>query len=135
MKAFLFWLLSLTWGCIMTFIGLIIALILILTGHKPKRFHYLIHFEVGESWGGVNFGPVFITDNTPTLHTKQHESGHGLQNIMLGVFMPFVVAIPSAIRYWVREIKIRKGQGVFLKPYDSIWFEYQASYLGGKFFK
>ena len=46
--------------------------------------------------------------------------------------MPFVICIPSAIRYWYRELKYyRKG----LYPetdYDSIWFEGQATKWGNK---
>ena len=45
----IYWLLSLTWGIIMTAIGAMIALIMILTGHKPKRLGpnvYLIGEEL-----------------------------------------------------------------------------------------
>lgn len=135
MKCFLFWLASYTWGIIMTLIGTVIAIPLLITGHKPHRFHWFVWFELGHGWGGFNCGCFFFTSENPTLHTKQHESGHGLQNIMLGVFMPFVVAIPSAIRYWYRRIKTRKGQGKELKPYDSVWFEGTATKLGEKYFK
>ena len=43
---------------------------------------------------------------------------------MFGPLMPFIVAIPSCIRYWFRR---------FTKPttmYDGIWFERQATNLG-----
>ena len=97
-KTIIFWFLSLTWGLPMTLMGAIVAFVLLITGHKPKRFHHSIYFEVGENWGGFEAGGFFFTDKTPSLHTKQHESGHGLQNIVLGPLMPFVVSIPSAIR-------------------------------------
>jgi hypothetical protein len=55
-----------------------------------------------------------------------------LQNLIWGPLFPFVIAIPSAIRYWYRELKYyRKG----LYPdtdYDSIWFEGQATKWGNK---
>lgn len=118
----------------MTLIGAVVALGLLVTGHKPKRFHYFIHFEVGKYWGGLNAGAFIFTDTSPTRRIKSHECGHGLQNIMLGVFMPFVVGLPSAVRYWYREYKINKGQGAQLPSYDSIWFEGWATRLGEKYF-
>ena len=45
--------------------------------------------------------------------------------------MPFIVCIPSAIRYWYRNIKVSFGKD--LQPYDSIWFEGQATTLGLKY--
>lgn len=81
-------------------------------------------------------GPFFVTDSTPTLHTKQHESGHGIQNIMFGPLMPFIVSIPSCIRYWYREYLVRSGKKKYyeLPEYDSIWFEGMATRLGEKYF-
>ena len=134
-KTIIFWFLSLTWGLPMTLMGAIVAFALLITGHKPKCFHHSIYFEVGENWGGFEAGGFFFTDKTPSLHTKQHESGHGLQNIVLGPLMPFVVSIPSAIRYWYRRIKQKRNPNVVLPPYDSIWFEGQATRLGEKYFK
>ena len=125
-----YWFVSCTWGIIMTLIGALCALALIITGHKPKRFHYNVYFEVGNDWGGFNAGPFFFVNKNSSIHLKQHESGHGLQNIMLGIFMPFVIGIPSCIRYWYREYKIKKGFGNKLPPYDSIWFEGWATRLG-----
>lgn len=119
---------------VMTLCGGVVALALLVTGHKPKRFHYLIYFEVGSGWGGFELGAFFVVNKNPSLHILQHESGHGLQNIMLGVFMPFIVSIPSCIRYWWREYKMRKGLGNTLPPYDRIWFEGWATRLGEKHF-
>lgn len=135
-KQVLFWVLSCTWGIVMTLIGSIVALVLIAMGYKPQRFHSLIYFEVGSGWGGVNFGAFFITSKGASLHTRQHESGHGLQNIMLGVFMPFVIAIPSLVRHWYREWLVRSGKKLYseLPAYDSIWFEGWATKLGEKYF-
>lgn len=59
-----------------------------------------------------------------------HEAGHGLQNIVWGFLFPFVVCIPSAIRYWYRELKYHRKH---IKPkteYDDIWFEGQATRWG-----
>ena len=98
LKAVGFWVASCTWGLLITAAGALVALALLVTGHKPHRFHYLVYFEVGSGWGGFNLGGFFVVGRDTSLSTKRHESGHGLQNIMLGVFMPFLVSIPSAIR-------------------------------------
>ena len=100
-QTIIFYILSFTWGIIMSSIGAIISVILLICGQKPKLFHGRIYFAIGKNWGGVNFGPFFFVDSTPTLHTKQHECGHGIQNIILGPLMPFIVCIPSAMRYWL----------------------------------
>lgn len=133
-KGVLFWLVSLTWGGVMTLAGAFVALALLVTGHKPRRFHCFVYFEVGYGWGGFELGAFFVVNKGAGLSIKQHESGHGLQNIMLGVFMPFVISIPSAIRYWWRRGKERKGYAHTLPPYNSIWFEGWASALGEKYF-
>ncbi len=135
LKTILFYIISFTWGGIMSMIGLIVILGLMILGHKPKRFHNRIYIEVGERWGGLELGCFFITSKNPSLHTKQHESGHTIQNAILGIFFPVLIGIPSAVRYWYREIKYyRKGKYPETE-YDSIWFEGWASRLGEKYFK
>lgn len=103
LKTVLYWLWSCTWGCIMTVIGAVVALGLLITGHKPKVFHYNVYFAFGRGWGGVNFGAFFFLSAWSPDSTKQHEAGHGLQNLIYGPLMPFVVAIPSAFRCLLRD--------------------------------
>ena len=62
-----------------------------------------------------------------------HEYGHSIQMMWWGPLWLFVVAIPSGIRFWYREWywkyrypKTHKP----LKPYDSAWYEGQATRLG-----
>lgn len=127
----LFYALSFTWGIIMTFVGIVAELFLVVTGHKPKKHGLCYHFEVGNGWGGVNLGIVFITAANPSEHTKNHEHGHALQNCIWGPLMPFVIALPSAVRYHIRNFQQKRGKK--LKSYDSAWFEGQASIWGDKF--
>ena len=134
MKKFFYWLLSLTWGLPMTFIGLLAALALLITGHKPHRFGYTFYFKVGKRWGGLSLGAMFITDSAPSDHTLCHEHGHGLQNLIFGPF-EIVIGIASAARYWYREIKRKREPACYLPPYDTIWFEGQATRLGLKFYR
>ena len=125
----LLYILSFTWGLPMTVIGLIVGAILYLKGIKPKKHGICWHFEVGERWGGLNLGLVFLTEVNPSGYTENHELGHAIQNCYLGFLMPFVVCIPSAIRYWYREYRSRIGKPC-TTPYYSIWFERYASLLG-----
>lgn len=131
-----FWVLSLTWGLVMTFFGAVAAVALLVTGHKPKRFRYLVYFEVGYNWGGFTMGGFCVVDKYASLSLQRHEAGHSLQNILLGPLMPFLVAIPSAVRYWYREylVKTKKKLRGELPPYESIWFESWATRLGKKYF-
>lgn len=109
----LFHLLSCTWGVLMTAIGGIVAFALLITGHKPKKYGYCIHFEVGKNWGGLELGMFFLTDKTSSASTKNHEHGHGFQNAIIGPLFPFLIAIPSAVRYWLREQSTRKSKIAF----------------------
>lgn len=109
----LYYILNCTWGCIMTFIGAIIALALLCVGKKPQKHAGSIYFNVGKSWGGVELGCFFLTDSNNSTHTKNHEFGHSLQNCLWGPLFPFVVCIPSAIRYWLREFKTQTGKYIY----------------------
>ena len=130
---FLFYFLSFVWGLPMTLIGCVIAAVLLITGHKPKKWGYCYYFEIGESWGGVNFGPIFLIDKYSSNYTKNHEHGHAFHNCWFGPLMPFIVSIPSAIRYWYRELFYYKRHKTPNNSYDSIWFEGTASTLGKEF--
>lgn len=109
----LFYILSVTWGCILTTIGALVSLILLILGYKPKKWNYCYYFEVGENWGGIELGMFFVTDKSSGIRIKNHEHGHGIQNCYLGVFMPFIVCIPSAIRYWLRKLNTQKKKILF----------------------
>ena len=128
MKKLLFYALSFTWGIIMTIIGFVVAFVLVITGHKPKKYGLCYHFEMGKGRGGLSLGMVMLTNVGASTHIRNHEHGHALQNCIWGPLMPFVIMIPSAARYWLRELW--SHQGKHLDPYDSVWFEGQASKWG-----
>lgn len=131
-----FYFLSWTWGFIMSFIGLWPILVLACTG-RVHVFHGRLYGVIGKDWGGVNFGCFFLVceDCINDDHVRAHESGHGLQNIIFGPFMVFVVAIPSAIRYWYRMSVWRRSPEEYAKlpEYDAIWFEGGATRWGKKY--
>lgn len=125
----LFYILSWSWGAIMSVIGGIVVLALWATGHKCSIFCGRIYAEVGEHWGGLELGCFFICMKDAPLYIKKHECGHTLQNAIFGPFMPFLVTIPSAIRYWYRYNKENKTE------YDDIWFEGQATKWGEELYE
>jgi len=114
----IFWLLSLTWGLPMTLVGAAAALILALKSYVPTRWGPCWVFVVGEGWGGINLGPVIIISKTSKIRTIYHEIGHALQNCLWGPLFPFVIAIPSAIRYQLREREELKNKVKFSSIFD-----------------
>lgn len=127
----LFWLSSLTWGIIMTSIGLLITGILNLVKFAGKVAGYNLKIkthvngcslitEVGGNWGGVSLGAVALCGNYSKTsenwfeHTRRHEFGHSIQHLYLGPLFIFAVAIPSATRYWLLEFKNRKNKNIFV---------------------
>ena len=135
LNTLVFYLLSFTWGFIMSFIGLITILTLWAMGNKPKIFHRRIYVEYGHNWGGVDLGCFFVVSKGSNHRLLAHEAGHGIQNAIFGPLFPFVVAIPSAIRYWYREFKYNRQGKKAPTAYDAIWFEGWATDLGLKYFK
>ena len=108
-----YWLVSLTWGGVMTLLGAVIALGMLLSGHAPKKLGPNVYFEAGIGWGGMEYGAFFFVSKDASGRTRLHEAGHGIQNLVLGPLMPFLVCIPSALRYWMRNCKTLAGKRVF----------------------
>ena len=127
-----FYALSLTWGCITTLGGALVALALLITGHRPKKWGYAWCFEAGRGWGGFSMGPFLVTCRDGGQRLRDHEFGHSIQNCRFGPLMPFLVSIPSSLRYHAHRIRRRRGRP--LPPYDAVWFEGQATRLGRMYF-
>jgi hypothetical protein len=128
----IFYLLSFTWGIIMTLVGCLVTLVLLIAGYKPKKWGHCWYFEIGEYWGGLELGPCFLTNKNPSKHTRNHEHGHGFQNCKYGPFM-VIISLMSAGRYWYRELKYNRKGVVPPTKYDDIWFEGEATKLGTAF--
>lgn len=124
----LYWLLNFTWGILTTLCGLLLSLTMLCIGKKPKRWHSVWYFQIFDNWGGMEMGTMFLRDNSNYISTNNHEYGHTFQNAILGPFFIFIVAIPSAIRYWYQEIRRRQHKPN--KEYDLIWFEGSATDIG-----
>lgn len=145
----MFWVVSLTWGIIMTSIGLIatgsLNLVKLIAKLFKKDLKIKTHIngcslitEVGGNWGGVELGAVALCGNYSKSskywfeHTRRHEFGHAVQHLIFGPLFIFVVAIPSASRYWYQRIMQGKGKHFASDWYDSIWFEGGATRWGTK---
>jgi hypothetical protein len=128
----LFYELAFTWGIIMTLIGCIVAGALIIAGYKPKKWGRCWYFEIGSGWGGVELGIFFITNKNPSVHTRNHELGHGFQNCKYGPFM-IIISLMSMCRYWYRELRYHRRGLTPPTAYDDIWFEGEATKIGTEF--
>lgn len=130
----LFYILSFVWAFPSTLVGFVVALFVWLNGYIPKKYGRVLCFEIPEIDFGVEFGLFIIVPTKTREETKQHEHGHAIQNIYLGVFALPVVSIPSAIRYWYRKVREKHGKPC-QTDYDAIWFEKSATESGKCFFK
>lgn len=128
MRKSTFAILSLTWGLPLTLCGAATALALRLMGHRPRRYGPCLHFALGRTrWGGLNLGPVLLTERDPAPSLLRHELGHAIQNCRLGPWM-LLFWLASVGRYHLRRCRQRLGHP--LPPYDAWWFEHQATRLG-----
>lgn len=125
----LFYILNFTWGIIMNIIGAITALIVRCGfGIAPTKHAGNLVYRIGHNWGGVSLGIFTFVCEEAREHTLNHEFGHSIQNALFGPLFPFIVAIPSATRYWIFVSNESKGK---TNPeYDSIWFEGSATRWG-----
>lgn len=127
----LYCLLQFTWGLPMNVAGALVALVLVCFRKKAYRYGWNYCFELPVNFG-LELGIFFIAPINGSKHTKDHEHGHAIQNIYFGPFCVGMVSIPSATRFWIREIqyKIKKPPKT---KYDDAWFEGQASKSGEHF--
>jgi len=129
LNRFLYLFLNLTWGLLTTLVGYLVLIVLLPFGkvRKHNGILYLAFKHKSRSYYGWGFsiGMVFFTYTAePDRKLMDHEYGHTVQNAIFGPLMPFIVLIPSGIRFWYRRIfKIKT-------PYDSIWFEETATSIG-----
>ena len=129
-QRWLYYLLHFTWGIIMTTIagltaGVLYVVNLFTKNMQFKKYHGVLEIRLGQNWGGCDLSLVYLRDTTSDISVSNHELGHSFQ-VWLGIFFPFVVAIPSAIRWWIRWLQPNKQH----KPYDGAWFEDAASQCG-----
>lgn len=128
----LYYLLSLTWGVLLTIVGVFVTLALAIAkifNHNIKfsKYDWVYSISVGSCWGGFETGLMFVRDSTSYTSLDAHEFGHTFQNTLFGPLQIFL-SLSSAIRYWYQTI--REWKGKTNKPYDSYWLEDVASQCG-----
>lgn len=126
-----YWLMSCTWGLLYTLVGALTVLVALCLGGKPERNGTSTIIRIGKGWGGVSLGAFALCSEDSGEYIKNHEFGHSMQNCIMGPLCPFIVGIPSAIRYWIYERNRRLGKENF--DYYSVWFEATASDWGTRF--
>lgn len=131
-KTFMFYFLQFTWGIVMNIAGFFTLLTAWIIGEKIGYCDKHIYIYSRYCHNAAFSLGIFIIMGEDCESCAPHEAGHGLQNIMFGPLMPFIVSIPSVIRFWYREYAARNGK--VLLPYDSIWFEGMATNLGKKYY-
>ena len=127
----LYRIIQLTWGLPLNIIGAIAYFVLVnLFGFKIYKYRNMICAVVPWNFGGLNLG-MFAIIGENCLNLLPHEYGHSIQNLFWGWLTPLVITLPSAVRYWYREIQIMRKIPLKTK-YDDTWFEGQATALGTK---
>jgi hypothetical protein len=109
-------------------IGNVVYLILSVLGYKQQMFYDICpYFEIGTGLGGLSLGWFFICCKDSSENLKGHEVGHLIQNANISGWKMLALSLGSVARYWYREIF---GATT---PYDSWWFEGQATEIGTKY--
>ena len=109
----LYWILSWTWGILLTLPGAIATLIFLIAKKKPQKFGWEVYTTIGKNWGGLEAGPFFFVCSGSTNYVKCHEHGHGFQNVIFGPLALFVSFIPSASRYWLRKTNTQQKKYLY----------------------
>lgn len=132
--AVLYWILSLTWGGLMTWVGLLVTGVIIIFFHGKvysNGFSYIVEVQQSKSGWGLELGAPALASKGSVEGVRKHEFGHSIQNIIWGPLYLFVIGLPSLIRYWYRRY-LHKHHKPITTDYDAIWFEGQATRWGTK---
>ena len=122
----LYYWIQFTWGLPLNLVGMLVYFVLVrCLKCKTYKHRKMICIVIPISFGGLNLG-MFAIHGEGDEEVVTHEYGHSIQNLLWGWLMPFVITIPSAIRYWNRTLsKTTPKTG-----YYDIWFEKQATDFG-----
>lgn len=125
----LYYILTFIWGQPIAIIGEITGLVMRMAGNVPHKYGFERCYVIKDISWGINLGRIIIVPENCREVIKMHEHGHGIQNAYLGIFTPMVVALPSMIRFWYREIREIIGKPCKTGYFD-IWFEKSATASG-----
>ena len=113
MKKFMYYLIQWTWGLPLNLIGAIVCLVCLCCKCQINKYRNGVEIIVPQNFGGVEFGMFFVRGKD-CAGVAPHEYGHGIQNLWWGPLFPFVITIPSATRYWIRQFKTPKARRTFV---------------------
>lgn len=124
----MFYVIQWTWGLFENLIGLVAFVVFVDKPHykNGKSVATILPYHLGNFSLGMF---VFVEENS-SAYIMKHELGHCYQNCIFGILKPFLVSIPSVIRYWLFG-----GKDMTKEQYEKAWFERQATKLGTKFFQ
>lgn len=145
MKRILWTISMLTWALPLNIIQTIILLIYLIIYRKSitsinwKYGRMIVWVSGNDFFGGLELGWSIIV-NVNSSETLYHELGHTIQMAIWGIFSFLVIQLPSSCRYWYRYYLRKYNYTKYKllessKPYNSIWFEKQATKWGERFFK
>ena len=113
MKRVLYYLIHWTWAIPMNIIGGIMCLIALCCKWPVQKYRNGIEIVFPKNFGGLELGMFFLRG--PDNHgVAPHEYGHSIQMLWWGPLFPFVIGLPSALRYWIRTFKTPKTRRTFL---------------------
>lgn len=113
-----FFVLSLLWGFPMTLIGAVVAFALILVGVKPERHGWCWYFTIGDNWGGVSLGCVFLVDNRDNRHTKNYEY---CTNLTAAPALPATTLAECCYRHMFYDCTSLRISSTLSSEYHTAW--------------
>lgn len=130
MNKFLFYLIQFTWGIIQNLIGFFVFMFfkIFMGGNFKRRYKNAFVCEALRLKGGVSLGCFIIINNSNDNYTLNHEYGHTLQSLILGVFYLLVIGLPSLIWAAFFENYRKKNKINYYSFYTEKW----ANKLAGK---
>lgn len=118
MKA-LYYIIQWTWGIVMNIIGSVTCLVALCFKCPVRKYRNAVEILVPWNFGGCELGMFFVCGkDCPGV--APHEYGHTIQNLWWGPLFPFVVCLPSAARYWLREQKTEKDKKQWIASLYSV---------------
>ncbi len=131
----LYYIISLTWGLLLTIFGFLVTLALLIGRIFNKNIHFKKYYWIygisagPDYWGGFETGLMFVRDQKSTLSVDSHEFGHTFQNTLFGPFQ-IIWSLTSVVRYWYIDLFFDRKNKTYPKAYDSYWLEDAASQCG-----
>ena len=135
MNKSLYLFIQVTWGILTFLAGLFVTVFIriFVSSAETRKNGWGLITSFGGNWGGLSLGPFafcgrYTVGSSFYEHTRRHEFGHSIQVLFMGPFFIFIVAIPSAIRYWYYRLTPNNPH----KTYDAVWFEGTATRWGSR---